>query len=87
MAAALFSTKIWPGEGCSAAPDFMGQVREEVNWVKQFYAGNPEWLVLDQTYQSVEETSARILRVMSERLGEENSKWSGSSIWPQLVLF
>ena len=43
--------------------------------MKQFYAGNPEWLVLDQTYQSVEETSARILRVMSERLGEENSKW------------
>ena len=55
--------------------------------MKQFYAGNPEWLVLDQTYQSVEETSARILRVMSERLGEENSKWRGSSIWPQPVPF
>ena len=55
--------------------------------MKQFFAGNPDWLVLDQTYQSVEETSAKILRVMSERLGEENSKWLGSSIWPLLLAY
>lgn len=43
--------------------------------MKQFYARNPKWLVLDSTYRSVEESAARILRVMNERLGEEEPMW------------
>lgn len=36
---------------------------------KQLYAENPSWPVLDVTYRAVEETAARVLRIMSDRQG------------------
>uniref|UniRef100_A0A061R513 Uncharacterized protein n=1 Tax=Tetraselmis sp. GSL018 TaxID=582737 RepID=A0A061R513_9CHLO len=54
----------------------LNKVREELTWVKDLYEANPDWLVVDQTYRSVEETAARILREMSDRLGDEHPMWS-----------
>jgi len=48
------------------------KIEREVEWAKQLYADNPGWLVMDVTLRGVEETSARILREMSVRLGDSH---------------
>ena len=42
----------------------MRQVTQELSLAKALYAKNPEWTVLDVTHKGVEETSARIMKIM-----------------------
>mmetsp|Transcript_38209 Transcript_38209/g.83095 ORF Transcript_38209/g.83095 Transcript_38209/m.83095 type:complete len:613 (-) Transcript_38209:40-1878(-) len=49
--------------------DSLVQCRKEVEHAKVLYAKNPSWPVLDVTYRAVEETAARVLRIMSDRQG------------------
>ena len=49
--------------------DSLVQCRKEVEDAKALYAENPSWPVLDVTYRAVEETAARVLRIMSDRQG------------------
>ena len=51
------------------------KVREELRWAVELYGANPQWPVLDVTFRGVEETAARILRIMSERLGDVHPMW------------
>jgi regulator of PEP synthase PpsR (kinase-PPPase family) len=42
----------------------MRQVTQELSLAKALYAKNPDWTVLDVTHKGVEETSARIMKIM-----------------------
>jgi regulator of PEP synthase PpsR (kinase-PPPase family) len=48
------------------------KTKREVAWASELYAQHPEWLQLDVTLRSVEETAARILRELTSRYGDEH---------------
>lgn len=42
-------------------------IATELRWVRDYYAHNPSWPVIDTSGRAVEETAAEILRIMKER--------------------
>lgn len=58
------------------------KVQAEMRWLKQLYAENPQWPVLDVTLSCVEETAARILHLASQQQqGAAGSKGEVSPSW------
>ncbi|KAL6758053.1 Kinase/pyrophosphorylase-domain-containing protein [Haematococcus lacustris] len=51
------------------------KVVDELAWAKQLYAQHPEWAVLDVTYRGVEESAARILKILNDRRGDASPQW------------
>ena len=47
-------------------------VRQELLEANKLFGRNPTWPVLDVTLKSVEETAAKILKILSERHGPEH---------------
>jgi hypothetical protein len=44
----------------------MRQVTQELSLAKALYAQHPDWTVLDVTHRGVEETAARIMKIIYE---------------------
>jgi len=42
-------------------------VQAELAWCKSLYKKNPRWTVLDTTYAGIEESSASIMKVLTQR--------------------
>lgn len=47
----------------------------EMAWARDLYDRNPQWMQLDVTLRSVEESAARILRMLSDTFGDEQPAW------------
>jgi hypothetical protein len=53
----------------------MQKVNSELTWARSLYAANPEWPVLDVTLRGVEETAARILKLLNDKRGDASPQW------------
>lgn len=51
----------------SAAYVDVERIEEELQWVKNLYRQHPQWTMLDVTFRGIEETAAKILKVMSQK--------------------
>ena len=50
----------------------MRQVTQELSLAKALYARNPDWTVLDVTHKGVEETAARVMKIMYQSENANN---------------
>lgn len=61
------------GLGPNESYDDLRKIREELAEAKRLYAQNPAWPVIDVTNTGVEESAARIMRIISERQDPEHT--------------
>lgn len=65
------------GVSLSSAANYAEQkaIDEELHYARSMYSQNPHWPVLDVTHSGVEETAARILKILSDRTGYKHPMW------------
>ncbi|KXZ47437.1 hypothetical protein GPECTOR_35g875 [Gonium pectorale] len=51
------------------------KINSELEWARQLYNAHPDWPVLDVTLRGIEETAARILKMLNDRRGDASPKW------------
>ncbi|GFR43630.1 hypothetical protein Agub_g4729 [Astrephomene gubernaculifera] len=51
------------------------KINAELDWARKLYNAHPEWPVLDVTLRGIEETAARILKLLNDRRGDASPKW------------
>ncbi|PNH11689.1 Pyruvate, phosphate dikinase regulatory protein 1, chloroplastic, partial [Tetrabaena socialis] len=51
------------------------KINSELNWARQLYNAHAEWPVLDVTLRGIEETAARILKLLNDRRGAASPQW------------
>lgn len=57
---------------CSSAPQ---KINSELEWARKLYNAHPEWPVIDVTLRGIEETAARILKLLNDRRGTTSPQW------------
>lgn len=60
---------------CMCVPSCLQKINRELNWAMDLYGRNPDWPVLDVTFRGIEETAARILKMLNERSGHASPQW------------
>ena len=73
----LFSKNTGIGADSAQRYSEIHNVRAEINSSKALYDQNPRWPVMDVTFRSVEETAARILKILYSRRGNPLSYIDG----------
>uniref|UniRef100_A0A7S3VUT2 Uncharacterized protein n=1 Tax=Dunaliella tertiolecta TaxID=3047 RepID=A0A7S3VUT2_DUNTE len=53
----------------------MQEIQAELKYARELYAANPEWPVLDVTFRGVEETAARVLKILNDKRGTSSPQW------------
>ncbi|GLC59190.1 hypothetical protein PLESTB_001460200 [Pleodorina starrii] len=51
------------------------KINFELDWARKLYNSHPEWPVIDVTLRGIEETAARILKLLNDRRGDASPKW------------
>ncbi|KAG2491314.1 hypothetical protein HYH03_010320 [Edaphochlamys debaryana] len=51
------------------------KINTELDWARKLYNTNPSWPVLDVTLRGIEETAAKILKMLNDRRGDASPMW------------
>ncbi|GIL98352.1 hypothetical protein Vretimale_3740, partial [Volvox reticuliferus] len=51
------------------------KINAELDWARKLYNAHPDWPVIDVTLRGIEETAARILKMLNDRRGDASPKW------------
>ena len=73
----LFAKNKGVGADSAASYSEIRNVRAEIGSARKLFDANPRWPVMDVTFRSVEETAARILKILYSRRGNPFSYIDG----------
>ena len=73
----LFAKNKGVGADSAASYSEIRNVRAEIGSARELFDANPRWPVIDVTFRSVEETAARILKILYSRRGNPLSYIDG----------